>query len=133
MMGECKGEKDMSENKRVAGIREKFRRRAERLAVTGLVLQGTITERVITRNRRKDGEAARSFGPYYQWTFKQAGKTVTVNLTFEQAQLVRDAIENNRKAEKSLEEMRRISWQLLEATTSGVKRRKQARMKDVLS
>jgi len=115
----------MSENKRVAQIQEKFRRRAERLAATGPVLQGTITERMITKNRGKDGAAARTFGPYYQWTFKEAGKTVTVNLTGEQAPRFREAIENNRKLEKALDEMRKLSRQILETTTSGVKRRKQ--------
>jgi hypothetical protein len=66
----------------------------------------------------------KSFGPYYQWTFKEAGKTVTVNLTAEQAESFGQAIARHRMLEETIAEMRALSRKILEATTPGVKRRK---------
>ena len=48
-------------------------------------------------------------GPYYQWTFKEAGETRTVNLTHEQARLWAKAIVSYRKLKKIVDEMRRVS------------------------
>jgi len=53
----------------------------------GLVLQGTITPRSIPRPDPDAPDRIKIDGPYYQWTFKQAGKTVTVNLTAAQARV----------------------------------------------
>ena len=64
------------------------------------------------------------YGPYYQWTWKQKGKTVTVNLTPSQAQAYRQAIGNNQALEETLREMRSLSLNVLEATTPGVKKRR---------
>jgi hypothetical protein len=64
------------------------------------------------------------YGPYYQWTWKQKGKTVTVNLTPSQAQAYREAIGNNQALEETLSEMRSLSLHVLEATTPGVKKRR---------
>ena len=96
---------------------------AARLAKVGPILQGTITQRVIERpDPDKPGHTKR-YGPYHQWTWKREGKTVTVNLSATQAKTYQRAIDANRKAEKLLEEMRRISLDLLEKTTKGVIRR----------
>jgi len=65
----------------------------------------------------------KTYGPYYyQWTFKRKGKTVTVNLTASQAKTYQQAINNHRKMEKTLEEMRTLSLQILEAKTQGVRK-----------
>ena len=66
----------------------------------------------------------KTYGPYYQWTFKRTGKTVTVNLTASQAKTYQRAIDNHRKMEKTLEEMRTLSLEILEAKTQGVRKRK---------
>jgi hypothetical protein len=98
-------------------LERRYRRLAGKLAETGLVLQGTITERTIAG-------ADRSYGPYYQWTFKRAGKTVTVNLTASQARVFQKALANNRRLEITLTEMRELSREICEAQTEGVKKRK---------
>lgn len=95
----------------------RFRELAAGLAGAGPILQGTITERWIEK-----GESA--LGPYYQWTFKREGKTVTVNLSAERAQAFQQAFENNRQLEATIAEMRSLSRQILEAQTEDVKRRK---------
>ena len=98
-------------------LERRYRELAEKLAGIGPVLQGTITERTI----EKEG---RTYGPYYQWTFKREGKTVTVNLTASQAELFQKAIDNNREMENTIKEIRELSLAICEAKTEGVKKRK---------
>ena len=105
---------------------ERLRRRLRRLAAlvgrNEWVLVGTIRPRTIPARR---GASGNLLGPYYQWTFKEQGKTVTVNLSAEQVRPFQRAIDRQRRIEATLLEMRRLSRQFLEATTRGVKRRKQ--------
>ncbi len=107
---------------------EKARRRHARLTAQmgklGLVLQGTITQRTIERESPEEPGKCRTYGPYYQWTYKQQGKTVTVNLTEAQATIYQEAIDEHRKLEKLLEDLRATSRWILDATTPGVARRK---------
>jgi len=102
---------------------DRLRRRIERLAAQlgrlGCVLVGTIRPRWIPARR---GKVKRRLGPYYQWTFKDRGKTVTVNLAPSQVKLFQQAIDRQRWADRLLVEMRALSRQFLEATTQGVKR-----------
>ena len=115
----------MEDKKRVAALKTRYAKLAKQLGATGLIVQGTITERTITK---KDGGArggANALGPYYQWTFKREGKTVTINLSKAQTKQFQKAIDDNRKAEAILKKMRELSREILEASTKGVARRKQ--------
>jgi len=73
------------------------------------------------------GTTAQNYGPYYEWTFKQDGRTVTVNLSASQQRHFRRAIERQRRLAATLDQMRAISREFLEATTKGVSRRKPRR------
>ena len=97
-----------------------------RLVRTGLIVQGTITERMIERKRRRGGRIKLNaeYGPYYQWTFKRKGKTVTVNLSGRQEKTFRKAIDENRNVENIISEMRELSLEILNLKTKGVKKRK---------
>ena len=53
-------------------------------------------------------------GPYYQWTRKVKGKTVTVRLTQDQAELFQQWIANARQLDKIVAEMERISYRITE-------------------
>lgn len=101
----------------------RYRKLAARLAQIGPILQGTITERTIA-----DGD--KTYGPYYQWTFKREGKTVTVNLSPGRAELFQTALDNNRELEETLKEMRELSRLIGEAKTEGVKKRNSAKTKE---
>jgi hypothetical protein len=118
-----KNEGGMEKN-RAEEERRRLKALARRLGDTGLVLQGTITERTITREDPGAKGPTRIYGPYYQWTFKEAGKTVTVNLSAAQAKAYQRAIDNNREMEEIIREMRQLSLAICEATTVGVKKRK---------
>jgi hypothetical protein len=98
-------------------LRRRFRRCAEKLAEIGWILHGTVRPRLLRAN-------GKTLGPYYQWTFKDAGKTVTVNLSLAQVKPWNRAFRNRRKVERLLDEMRQLSRDFLDATTPRVKKRK---------
>ena len=108
--------------------RERMRRRHARLASSlsriGLIAQGTITERTIEREDKNAPGTSKVYGPYYQWTFKDKGKTVTVNLSKAQVRPYKRAIENHRRMEAILTEMRTLSLSILGNSTQGVVKRK---------
>ena len=113
----------MKDKRTEEALQRRYRKLASKLAATGPILQGTITERVIEKQPEQEGEVGKSYGPYYQWIFKDAGKTTTVNLTAKQAKFFQRAIENNRKLESRLKDLRRLSRQICEGSVEGVKRR----------
>ena len=110
--------------KKADALRRRYAQARRRLARTGWVLQGTVTERTIRRIDPERPGQQKAYGPYYQWTWKREGRTVTVNLTARQAQACREAIANHQNLEKTLQEMRNLSRQILEAALPGVKRRR---------
>ena len=114
----------MEKEKITAPMERRYARLTVRLGKLGFVLQGTITERSIARPDPKNPKKEKTYGPYYQWTFKQKGKTVTVNLTASQAKTYQRAIDNHRKMEETIEAMRVLSLKILEVRTVGVKKRK---------
>lgn len=97
--------------------KKKFKDLRRSLAKTGYILHGTITERMMERYGKK-------YGPYYQWTFRRKSKTVTVNLSKEQAIEYSKAIRNYKEVKKTLSEMEKLSLEILEDFTKGVKKRK---------
>jgi len=108
-------------------MERRYQSLASKLAGTGLILQGTITERTIEKKPVKNQDQPQTYGPYYQWTYKRAGKTVTVNLTSKQAKLYQSAIDNNRELERTINEMRKFSREICEEKTEGVKKRKSSK------
>jgi cyclopropane fatty-acyl-phospholipid synthase-like methyltransferase len=63
-------------------------------------------------------------GPCYQWTRKVRGKTVSVALSRQQYEWLREAIANWRQLQNTLKEMQRLSRQVLFETMPHPKRRK---------
>lgn len=60
----------------------------------------------------------------WRWTFKLKGKTACVALSAEQAQAMEKAIENHRKVEAIIREMREITQTLILETIPGGRRNK---------
>ena len=114
----------MKTEKSLSALERRRRALAARLGRLGLVLQGTLLVRTVRRPDPAAPARTKAYGPYYQWTWKHEGKTVTVNLSASQARAYQKAIANHRQAEHLLHQMREISLQILEATTVAVKRRK---------
>jgi len=66
----------------------------------------------------------RAYGPYYQWTRKICAKTVTVDLSHSQVKEYQAAIDNNKRLEKTIKDMRNLSRKISDVTTAGVIKRK---------
>ena len=86
---------------------------AETLTAPGWISEGYVQDR---------GPGAG--GPHYQWTRKIKGKTVSVALSKEQFEWLREAIANWRRLQATLKEMQRLSRVELFATVPEPPRRK---------
>lgn len=91
----------------------RYRRLCEQLPATGWISEGYVQDR---------GPGAG--GPCYQWTRKVKGKTVSVALSKEQFQWLKEAIENWKSLQGILKQMQRLSREELFQTVPGPKRRK---------
>ena len=83
-----------------------------RLAGLGFVLQGSVTERWMECGKAAcschvDEEARH--GPYYQWSWKSEGRTRSVYLDEDQAAICRRWIDNNRRLEEIVKQLRAVS------------------------
>ncbi len=83
------------------------------LATVGWISEGYVQDR---------GPGAG--GPCYQWTRKLRAKTVSVALSREQYEWLREAIANWRQVQQTLKEMQRLSRQVLFTTVPHPPRRK---------
>ena len=115
----------MQEKKEISMLKKRYAKLTAQLSATDLLLQGTITERTIKKKESGVRSDAKTIGPYYQWTFKREGKTVTINLSKVQTKQFQKAIDANKITEAILKQMRDLSREILEKSTQGVARRKQ--------
>ena len=90
-----------------------YQRLRQSLSSLGWISQGYVQDR---------GPGAG--GPCYQWTRKVRGKTVSVALSREQYQWLRQAIANWRQLQETLQRMQRLSRQVLFASLPHPPRRK---------
>jgi hypothetical protein len=89
------------------------------LARTGNVLPGSIQQRHTRCGRPGcacQADPPRTHGPYWQWTRKVAGKTITRRLTTEQIERYRPWIENDRRIRELLTRLEQIGIAQLEAS-----------------
>jgi hypothetical protein len=93
-------------------FRERFLELRKELAKTGFICSGTVMS-VLHKCGNSNCECARDrkalHGPYNRWTRKVKGKTVTRTLTDRQVELCRRCIQNYRRLEGILEEMKKLS------------------------
>jgi hypothetical protein len=113
----------MSKTVDVAKLYAEFEKLKKSLVGVGLIAQGTITPRQITKPDPADRRKKKKYGPYYQWTMKIKGRTVTINLSPSQVREFKMAIANHRKLETTLTQMRELSLQILNESTVGVSKR----------
>lgn len=97
-------------------LRADYETAKARLAEVGFTCQGSLLERYTTCNNPncRCADPAQRHGPYYQLSWKQAGKTVSRLLSAEDAALYRPWIDNRRRLESALEDMRDLSHQAAE-------------------
>lgn len=96
------------------------------LANIGFVCKGSMVRRHMPCGRAgcRCAEGPENWhGPYYQWTRKVKGRTVTVRLTPEQAQLLSGYVQNDRQLRRIVAQMRAISFKMAQAALRHASRR----------
>ncbi len=99
---------------------ERYNALKAELQEIGFLCQGTVQTRWILCGKttcRCHRDPDSRHGPYHYWTRKDRGKTVGLKLTPDELRLYREGIENNRKLERLLKDMRSISSRALALTT----------------
>ena len=97
---------------RLAAYERHYRELAQRLATIGYIAQGSITHRQNRcgkANCRCHADPPRLHGPYYQWTAKVDGKTVTRRLSPTEASLYQEWIDNDRELRSMIAQMREVA------------------------
>ena len=95
-------------------LEREYQRLRQSLAHIGYISQGSVLDRSTLKARRSG----------YQWTRKAAGKTITVSLSPEQIQSLKRAVDNERKLWKTIQQMEKVSRQILFASLPDTRRRK---------
>lgn len=98
----------------LAAWEQEYKRLQQHLARIGYISQGSVVDRSRLKTPR--------WG--YQWTRKLSRKTVTVALSEEQFKALNQAIHNRRTLTKTLQQMEKLSRQILFATRPDTSRRK---------
>jgi hypothetical protein len=94
-------------------LEAEYRRLARRLATTGWISHGYVQDR---------GPGAG--GPCFQWSRKEAGKTVSLALSREQYRWMKQAIANWQKLQEILLRMEQLSRTVMFQTMPDTRRRK---------
>jgi hypothetical protein len=96
---------------RLAEYDRRHRELAAQIAEIGIVAAGSVTRR-FTRctsvGCRCNADPPTPHGPYWQWTAKVNGKTVTKRLSAEEAKLYQEWIGNDRRIRSLLDQIRKV-------------------------
>ena len=95
-------------------LQRHYDRLRQNLARIGYISQGSVLDRSTLKTPRTG----------YQWTRKLSRKTITVALSQQQFQALRQAIQNRKTLSQSIAQMERLSRQILFATAPDTRRRK---------
>ncbi len=99
-------------NERLASYEHRYRELAAQLAQIGLISAGSVTRRYThcaTPGCKCNSDPPQPHGPYYQWTAKQNGKTVTRRLNADEAKLYQEWIDNDRQMRRLIQRMRQLA------------------------
>ena len=97
---------------RLATYERRYRELAAQLADIEMISAGSLTRRYTrctSPGCKCRAEPPQPHGPYWQWTRKIDGKTVTRRLTPTEAKLYRQWIANDRRMRRIIEQMRTIA------------------------
>ncbi len=101
-------------SKKIDELTRRYQGLGDQLHDIGFIASGSLIERYTacgTAGCRCGADPPQLHGPYFQYSRKVAGKTVTARLTFEHAQRYREWIANRRKLDALIAEMEEISGQ----------------------
>lgn len=87
------------------------------LAGVELIRRGSLVRRFMACGKagcRCQARSPQLHGPYYQWTRKVRGKTVTVRVSKQDAKRLEQWIRNGRRFDKLVSDLERVSYRLTE-------------------
>ena len=87
----------------------------ESIEKLGFIRRGSVVQRFMPCGKagcRCQATPPELHGPYYQWTRKVRGKTVTVRLTRQEAALMKKWIANGRQLTKIVTQMEKVSMRV---------------------
>jgi hypothetical protein len=84
----------------------------------------TLQKQLVAVGPVSQGSVAFQAPGSWRWTFKLQGKTACVALSEEQAAQMGEAIDNHKRLEETIREMRQITQTLILETVPGGRRRK---------
>lgn len=96
---------------------------ATELATIGLIHSGSVVRRYTycgTTNCRCHGDPPQPHGPYWQWSAKVKGKTVTRHLSPAEAELYQEWIANDRRLTHRVQQMRQVATKAAQLTLEQV-------------
>ena len=110
--------------RRLERLRVDHEKAKARIAAIGFTCEGSLLERYTTCNNPncRCSDPDQRHGPYWQLSWKEGGKTVSKLLSAEDAALYREWIDNRRRLEAELEQMRDLSRQAGEQTLASQSR-----------
>jgi hypothetical protein len=92
--------------------RSRFRQTRQQLQQVDYFLKGTVLKRMMKCGQPTcacQRDASQRHGPYFQWTYKLQGKTVSVTLSPQAAPLYQAATKQHRQLKVVLARMERLS------------------------
>jgi hypothetical protein len=98
--------------KRLAAYEQRYRDLAAQIADVGFIAAGSVIQRSTrcgTPTCRCHADPPQMHGPYWQWTAKVDGKTVTRRLTAAEAALYQEWIANDRHLRSLIAKMRAVA------------------------
>ena len=101
-----------STEERLAAHERRYRELAEQIADIGFISSGSITRRYTRCSSpgcHCHADPPQRHGPYYQWTTKIDGKTITRRLTEAEADLYEEWIANDRQLRAVIKQMRDVA------------------------
>lgn len=105
--------------------RTRFEALKQQIVKLGFVRPGSLLRRFMPCGNpacRCMGRPPRLHGPYYQWTYKIAGKTKTIRLSQEQARLCEQWTRDHRKLKRLVRQMERLSLHETDRTLGAISR-----------
>ena len=98
----------------LAALKTRYEQLRRDLARIGYISQGSVQQRTVAASGRSG----------CQWTRKVAQKTVSVALSPPQYEALKEAVANERRLWKIIQEMERVSRRIIFASTPDTRRRK---------
>ncbi len=101
---------------RIAADLQRFEESKAVLAQIEYFSKGTVLARMVKCGRPKcpcGVNPKKRHGPYFEWTYKENGKTVNVRLTREAAPIFQNAAKQYRKLKSTLARLEKLSRQAI--------------------